>query len=292
MSLELIATGLVMGLAGAGHCAVMCGALCAGLGAERRTPGSTPGSPSTGAAPGPDTLFASTALAAAPGGGRTIVLHPVTRAGAGAAASSSDLALPVFLASRVLSYSAGGALVAASVSLLASLGGSVSMLRPFWLLLHVAVLLLGLWLLVVGRQPPALVSAFEWLQGLGAARRRSRPAPGLDMAHPAARSSMTRAALAGSAWVAMPCGLLQSALVTASLASTPLAGAGVMAAFALASSLGLLGAPALLALLRRWGGAGGERWVTRLAGALLAGAAGWALWMIATASTTPAVCVA
>ena len=48
-----------------------------------------------------------------------------------------------------------------------------------------------------------------------------------------------RAGLVGACWTAMPCGLLQSALLVAALASGALPGAAVMAAFALASTLGL-----------------------------------------------------
>ena len=60
-----------------------------------------------------------------------------------------------------------------------------------------------------------------------------------------------RAALFGSLWVALPCGLLQSALLVAALASTPVSGAAVMAAFALTSSLSLWAGPALWF---RWAG--------------------------------------
>jgi sulfite exporter TauE/SafE len=83
-------------------------------------------------------------------------------------------------------------------------------------------------------------------------------------------------------WVAWPCGLLQSALVVAGLANTPVAGAAVMAAFALASSLGLQLAPALLSW---WSSRGAgrshaqklNRLVVRLAGAFLALGSLWAL---------------
>jgi sulfite exporter TauE/SafE len=89
----------------------------------------------------------------------------------------------------------------------------------------------------------------------------------------------------GLAWVAWPCGLLQSALLVAALANTAGQGALVMAGFAAASSLGLVAGPALW---RRIGGGAGSVWwsgkpAVRLAGLALAAASAWALghglWM-------------
>jgi sulfite exporter TauE/SafE len=89
-----------------------------------------------------------------------------------------------------------------------------------------------------------------------------------------APTGMRRAALAGLAWVALPCGVLYAALAVAALADGPLLGAAVMAAFALGSAIGLVGAPMLWQRL-----AGMERAGSlRLAGALLVLGAGWALW--------------
>jgi sulfite exporter TauE/SafE len=91
-----------------------------------------------------------------------------------------------------------------------------------------------------------------------------------------------QAGAAGGLWVAWPCGLLQSALVVAGLANTPVAGAVVMFAFATSSALGLHLAPALWS----WWSARGSsrphavRWeqlVVRLTGALLALGSLWAL---------------
>lgn len=282
MSLELIATGFVMGLAGAGHCALMCGSACTAMGLGAR-PESV--APAGLGAPGSRHL-------------RVLRLEPALALAAGAAplpgsngrslrSGLPGAAIWAFLASRVLSYAVGGAVVAASVAALGALGQAFSLLRPFWLLLQVGVLALGLWLLATGRQPAALMS---WAEGLGGRRSSGLGAGRFGWrASGAARSPMARAVVAGGAWVLLPCGLLQSALVAAALASTPLSGAGVMAAFALASSLGLLGAPAVVGLLRRWGAAG-EQAVTRVAGAMLAASAAWALWMLSTESLMRALC--
>lgn len=298
MSLELIATGFVMGLAGAGHCAVMCGSACAALGLGRATV--APVRPDTSAAVMPVVVHRGLHLQVQSAGGlasggagagglgipagvvRPSPLHAGAAARASARAAWRDPALWAFLASRVASYSLGGAVVAASVASLATLGQTFAALRPFWVLLQVGVFALGVWLLVTGRQPPALVALTE-----GLAPRRARSPSAIRPR--SAAGPLARAASAGAVWVFLPCGLLQSALVTAALASTPLAGAGVMAAFAMASSLGLLGAPALVVLLRRFGPAG-ERAVTRVAGAMLAGAAAWALWLLSTSGLARALC--
>lgn len=87
-----------------------------------------------------------------------------------------------------------------------------------------------------------------------------------------------RAAAVGAVWVAWPCGLLQSALLVASLANTPTGGALAMAAFALASSAGLMAGPWLWAQMRsgRLGGLTEVRLV-RASGLLLVLGSGFAL---------------
>lgn len=175
----------------------------------------------------------------------------------------------VFHLGRLLGYAAAGAVVAASVQLLGQLGQTSALLRPVWVLVHVAAFLLGLALLWRGRQP-------AWLENLGQAGARQLAVPtaalrggGVALAAPA------RAGLAGLAWVAWPCGLLQSALLVAALANDAAGGAMVMAVFALASSLGLLMAGA--AWQRALATPQALRWAVRLAGGMLAAASAWAL---------------
>ncbi len=186
-----------------------------------------------------------------------------------------------FHAGRLLAYAAAGAVAAASVGSLAALGQAVAALRPLWTLVHVAALGLGLFLVWQGRQP-------AWMEQLGRARASSVPhRPGERWQ---AVRGPARSAGIGLAWVAWPCGLLQSALLVAALANTPATGALVMAGFAGASAAGLLLGPAL------WWRLGGARAgaavvspaaAVRLAGAALALASAWALghgvWMRAIA---------
>lgn len=185
---------------------------------------------------------------------------------------------------RLAAYSAAGALAAASVGSLAAMGQAVAALRPLWTLVHIAALALGFYLLWQGRQP-------AWMERLG----RTRGPTTVDhrggerwqvMAAPA------RSAGLGLAWVAWPCGLLQSALLVAALANTPASGALVMAGFAGASAAGLVLGPALWWRLsggRSRAGAGdgtalvAPSTAVRWAGAALAAASAWALghglWM-------------
>jgi sulfite exporter TauE/SafE len=83
----------------------------------------------------------------------------------------------------------------------------------------------------------------------------------------------------GALWTFMPCGLLYSALLVASLSGGPLEGAATMALFAIGSGLSLAAAPTLLARLQQAGNRFRQDWGTRAAGLLLVLAAVWGLWM-------------
>ena len=85
--------------------------------------------------------------------------------------------------------------------------------------------------------------------------------------------------VAGLLWALMPCGLLYSALLVAALSGGALQGAVTMLLFGAGSGLWLVGGPWLWGRLRTRINAVRASWGTRLAGALLLGVAGWALWM-------------
>jgi sulfite exporter TauE/SafE len=181
---------------------------------------------------------------------------------AAAVGRSGTSAAVGFQVARAAGYALGGAVVASSVGALAALAQWTPVLRPLWTLLHVGALALGLWLLWQGRQP-------AWMAAIG---RSPQLAHGWQRMH-----GPTRAALAGSLWIGWPCGLLQSALLVASLGGSALAGAAAMAAFAATSSAGLWLAPWIWQRLGREGGAWAERWAVRAAGAMLVLASGWSL---------------
>jgi len=173
-------------------------------------------------------------------------------------------------AGRLLSYAVAGALVASSVAALGTLQAAGPLLRPLWTLIHVAAIALGLTLVWTARVPRWLSRDIGRAAVADEARVvrvfRQMPASG-------------RAGLAGMCWAGIPCGLLQSALLVAALASGPVAGATVMSTFALASGFGLWAGPRLWSTMRNT--SGGERWTrlsARLSGTLLVASSGFALW--------------
>ncbi|MDM0021613.1 sulfite exporter TauE/SafE family protein [Variovorax saccharolyticus] len=169
----------------------------------------------------------------------------------------------LFHAGRVAGYAAAGAAAAASMQGLALASERLGALRPAWMLLHAFVLAWGLLLAASGRQPTWAHRAGRW----AAARLQ-----------PMTRSPFGVLA-AGALWVAMPCGLLYSALMLAALGNGVLEGAIAMALFAAGGAVSLLLAPWLFERLRAGAGRRSQQWGTRLAGAMLAALALQALWM-------------
>ena len=118
-------------------------------------------------------------------------------------------------------------------------------------------------LLVQARQP-------AWVEQRGPRRVVARAADG------AARGGLFAT---GALWAFMPCGLLYSALLVASLERRA-AGRRVLHGAVRHRQRRPLGlAPRLLRRLRRAGNSLRQDWGTRVAGGLLVLAAGWALWM-------------
>lgn len=187
----------------------------------------------------------------------------------GGAAASPWHTLLVFHLARVLSYALGGAAAAGSVAVLKGFSEHVTMLRPFWVMAQVGVLVLGVWLLWRGRAPRWPVRAAQWQAVRG-------PTPAR------ARGAWLTAGTLGALWVAWPCGLLHSALLVAAVAPGPAGGATVMAAFAAASaaalSWGLWTRPARAAVGQGAPGARAQAWGVRLSGLLLVASTAWSLW--------------
>jgi uncharacterized protein len=180
----------------------------------------------------------------------------------GAGGQQSTPALLTFQFSRMVGYALFGAFAAGSVQGLAWLGTNTAVVRPVWTMFHVAALLLGLALIWQARQP-------AWLDGVAqGVWRRTRPVLG--------RLGSRAPVVLGVAWALMPCGLLYSALMVASLSANAFEGALIMALFSIGTSLSLTIGPWLMLRLRgdRSGG-----WGIRLGGVALAATSGWALWM-------------
>lgn len=179
-----------------------------------------------------------------------------------AAGERSTQALWSFQISRMVGYSLFGAFAAGSVQGLALLGTNTVAIRPVWTMFHVAAFLLGLALIWRARQP-------AWIDNVGqSVWRKARPV--------LSRLGPRASVVLGVAWALMPCGLLYSALLVASLTANALEGAAVMALFSFGTSISLTLAPWLLLRLRS--GTSGA-WAIRLAGLALAVTSGWALWM-------------
>lgn len=168
-----------------------------------------------------------------------------------------------FQGGRLLGYSVAGAAAGLAVQSFAWLSQHTAALKPAWTLFHLAVLAWGLILLAQARQPAWVESAGRsvWSRVRPLAQRRG----GL--------------VATGALWAFMPCGLLYSALLVASLSGSAIEGAASMALFAIGSGISLGLAPAALRRLQAWGNALRKDWGTRIAGLLLAATAVWALWM-------------
>jgi uncharacterized protein len=168
-----------------------------------------------------------------------------------------------FQVGRLLGYTLAGAAAGLAVEGFAWLSSHTAALRPAWILFHLAVLLWGLMLLANARQP-------QWVDAAGrGVWQRVRP------------WAQRRGGLVvtGALWTFMPCGLLYSALLVASLSGGAAQGALSMALFAAGSGIALGLAPAALRRLQAMGNRLRHDWGTRIAGALLALTAAWALWM-------------
>jgi sulfite exporter TauE/SafE len=197
------------------------------------------------------------------GGPHCVAMCGAACAGIGRAAGDQGTrALLTFQFSRMMGYALVGAFAAGSVQGLAWLGTNTAVVRPVWTMFHVAALLLGAVLMWQARQP-------AWIETLGQnVWRKARPA----LVRMGPRAPM----VLGVAWALMPCGLLYSALLVASLSANALEGAAIMALFSLGTSISLTAGPWLLLRLRQ---AGTGAWGIRLAGLALAATSGWALWM-------------
>lgn len=168
----------------------------------------------------------------------------------------------VFQAGRLAGYSIAGAAVATAVQSFAWMTEQAAAFRPVWMLFHLAVFGWGLMLLVKASQP-------AW------ADRAGRSAWSRVGAVATSQGGMFSA---GALWAFMPCSLLYSALLVASLSGGALQGALAMAAFAVGSGVSLLLAPRMLAGLQQAGNGLGEQLGVRMAGAVLMLSALFGLW--------------
>lgn len=197
------------------------------------------------------------------GGPHCIAMCGAACAGIGQAAGSRrQSAMWTFQLGRILGYSLLGGLAAASMQGLGWLTVHSAALRPLWTLFHVATLVLGLVLLFGAEQPLWLETAGKkiWIKVRTFSSQRGRGAP----------------LVVGALWAFLPCGLLYSALLVATLTGNALQGAAVMALFAAGTSVSMMVGSWLWLRLNR---VDTGQWGVRLAGLALAVTSFWALWM-------------
>ena len=175
---------------------------------------------------------------------------------------------------RSLGYAALGALAAASAGLVAQLGRQVGFLQPFWIMLLVAAVVLGLWLAVSGRMPAVMD---QW--GLDVYRRARARWQQWAARHDSAAWRPVMPLVAGMFWAFLPCGLLYAALMLATLAPTPAGGAAVMLAFSVPSALGVWAAPWVLRKLIRRASPAADAPVTASAPSAPAATAAPVVWL-------------
>lgn len=234
-------------------------------------------------------LVGSTVALGLAGGPHCAVMCGAAQVGvARSCAGPSRAGLLALHAGRAVAYAGAGALLAAGVAWLGGAREASSALAFLWRMANVAAIGFGLWLLWRGEQPAWLAvtrAGAPRLAPVGVAFAGAGAGPSIPIvAAPAARvgpAGRWRAGVAGLGWALLPCGLLQSALVTSALASGPAGGALAMTGFAAASALSM--GVAQVAWSRIAASRGGRgpwvdpRLAVRLAGALLVAAAGYAL---------------
>lgn len=231
-------------------------------------------------------------------------VHCVAMCASPAALAAPRGATLPFQLGRVLGYTLMGVVAALGAAAFSQVATHAEWVRPFWLMTHVAIMLLGGWMLITGQHPAWLQQALLNLArnlgqrvqrwgGLGwaaapAGAGAGSPPPILLPARiprtPSRQRVLGRAILIGMVWALLPCGLLYSALMLAWMSGDIATGAAAMAAFAVVSGVQLwLGQRGLLALLR----AGREALAIRLAGLVtLVGAGLLLVW--AAAGHSPA----
>ncbi len=202
--------------------------------------------------------------------------------GAGRACGARSLTSGVVsvLIGRLIGYALAGAVAASVVMAVRWLSIGTGWLRPLWSALQFFMFGLGLWLMWRGRLPSV---AEAWMERV--LRHKgpvSHPGEAVRLFGPGELKS----AAVGVLWPLIPCGLLQSALLMASMASSPQEGALLMVVFGATSMLGVLaGAYSWMRWLKpsAGGAASGyssdlrSTWPVRLTGAVLVVSAGWTL---------------
>ena len=159
-------------------------------------------------------------------------VHCVAMCAAPAALAAPRGATLPFQLGRILGYTLMGVVAALGAAAFSQVATHADWVRPFWLMTHVAIMLLGGWMLITGQHPAWLQQALlnlarslgqrvqRWSglgwaaapAGAGAGAGAGAPPPILLPARiprtPSRQRAFGRAILIGMVWALLPCGLL------------------------------------------------------------------------------------
>lgn len=211
------------------------------------------------------TLAMSTLLMGLAGGPHCIAMCGAACAGLSKQAGTSGFQFQI---GRMIGYAALGAIAASSVAGLAWMSQHSAVFKPLWIFFHVLILVWGFMLLILARQP-IIAEGFS----LGIWSRVQHLA-----------SQRNGLIYIGMLWALMPCGLLYSALLVASLTGHIASGALSMVTFAVGSSISLILGPLVwrktLQLNQHIGSLMiNQQIAIRLSGLMLCGLSSWAISM-------------
>ena len=147
------------------------------------------------------------------------IAHCAAMCGAPCAAALPGGVPLLALVGRALAYTLLGLVASTGAGLISRWGQQISMLQPIWLMLQLAAVMLGLWLLWTGSMPRQVN---VW--GQQAYHRARDRVLGQDAPHWLNAWRPVMPLFAGMVWAVMPCGLLYAALMVAALASEPWGG--------------------------------------------------------------------
>lgn len=169
-----------------------------------------------------------------------------------------------FYLGRLLGYAMLGALAASSLRGLAWLSNQSAVFQPLWTFSHTLIFAWGFLLLITGKQPNWAIQGAQKVWSL--VKQKT---------HQAEFGYL----ITGLVWALLPCGLLYSAVMLASLQSHWLQGALVMTAFSLGSACILAIAPLIWQNTQSKLSWFSESSGMRLSGAILIVLSVAALWM-------------
>jgi len=138
-----------------------------------------------------------------------------------------------FQAGRIAGYTLLGVIAGLAGDWVLTGAALQPVFKSLWAALNMLLLIVGLSMLLCGRQP-------AWLGRLQAPSIFKQMRPPCEASAACGRNGAMAMAARGMLWALLPCGLLYSALALSILAGNPIGAGLVMAAFGLGTAAGLL----------------------------------------------------